>query len=159
MGRLSAYLLLSHALRHRPPTPRRPHTVSSVLCTAPPSIVSDVSRALYLIPTGAPPFPFLLFAAFAFPSPKRPLFRIFLPNTRPRPSVHLQYPSAPVATLTICSDELILYLNRPYRRVALSNNTPPHIPQSLRVFCSTRRPHITLRPLSFTISSFSLSSS
>ena len=89
-GRLSACPLLSHALRHRPHTLRRPCTVSSTLLTAPLSVASDVSRALYLIPTGAPPFPFLLFAAFAFPSPKRPLFRIFLPNTRPRPSVHLQ---------------------------------------------------------------------
>ena len=90
LGRLSACPLLSHALRHRPHTLRRPCTVSPTLLTAPLSVASDVSRALYLIPTGAPPFPSILFAAFAFPSPKRPLFRIFLPNTTPRPSVHLQ---------------------------------------------------------------------
>ena len=90
LGRLSAYSLLSHAPRHCPHTLHHPCTVSSTLLTAPPSIVSDVSRTLYLIPTGVPPFLFLLFAVFAFPSPKRPLFRIFLSNMTPRPSVHLQ---------------------------------------------------------------------
>ena len=85
------------------------------------------SPTFLVIPTGALPFLSLLFTALAFPSPKRPLFRIFLSNTMPRSSVHLQYSSAPVAVLTICSDELIMYLNRSYRQVALSHYTPPHI--------------------------------